>query len=196
MCLRATRGGSKGTSISTEPLKATGVLSLTRSPLISRTDVSCSPLTVVPAPAFLVWPKNANGFEISDLYPWGPADMEPSRPRPPGLPAAPRRLSRRSLSVSTSSLAYHVRVLFICFFVLNKIWPHCVGATPEKKNKIHPRREKRSLWELGGIYILRLFHFLVMSESWNTPLKNIAHSKKCRAHQLCLSSGLSLKGEM
>lgn len=89
--------------------------------------------------------------------------------------AAPRCLFKQSL-VSKSSLAYHMRVLFICFFVLNKIWPHCVGATPEKKNKVHPLREN------GYCGSLEKFTYFAHSIFWWCQSPGICLSKKSHTH--------------
>lgn len=98
-----------------------------------------------PFQCFIVFPQEWERFWNFWLVTSGTSRHLPVEPfglRAPCFPWQALDTFPNSLSLlSASSLAYHMHVLFICFFVLNKIWPHCVGATPEKKNKIHPLRE-------------------------------------------------------
>jgi hypothetical protein len=75
-----------------------------------------------------------------------------------------------------------------------------VGATPAKKNKIHPPQENgdcgRNLHTLCVPFFgdVRIKEYAF--EKHLTHTHTHTHLKNARAYQLCLSSGLSLRGEM
>lgn len=154
----------------------------------SHTDTSHPPLMFVPMPvSFSSFPRMRTllKFLTCNVGTSGLVPMEAFRPGPRVSPWQPLDALPSSLSlVSKHSLAYHMHVLFIHVFVLSKIWPHCVGVTPEKKNKIYPLRES------GYCGSLEKFTYFTHSIFWWCQSQRIClfknshtHIKKCWGSQ-------------
>lgn len=124
--------------------------------------------------------------------------VEPLGQDPMLPPGSPRRLSKQSPSgLQEFPCIPHTHSIYMLLCPEQDLAPLCGSNT--RKEKQNPSTERKwILWELRKIYILYLFHFLVMSEPKNMPfLKNHTHAlKNAGAYQLCPSSGLSRKGEM
>ena len=146
----------------------------------SHTGTSHSPFTLIFIPVFLsISPRMRTVLtfltcNVRDKQTSAYLILGAETPRFPL--AAPDDFPSRLSLASESSLAYHMHVLFICFFVLNKILAPLCGSNTRKEKQNPSTERKWILWELGEIDILCSFHLLVMSGPKNIPLRKKSHT--------------------
>ena len=120
-----------------------------------------------------------------------------------------RRLPVRSLGLRPHASPWQLQTTFLaafpwplralshttCMFYLyvslswTRFWPHCVGATPEKKNKIHPLRENGYCGSLEKLtYFAHSICWWCQGQRIFLLEKNHTLIKNAGAHQLCPSS--------